>query len=74
MEYHRTKDVLYVKGLLGHKSIANTLIYTQLAEFEEDGKYCTAIAGNIEDARKLVEAGFEYICEHGNVMLFRKRK
>lgn len=74
MEYHRTKDILYVMKLLGHKNIANTLIYTQLVEFEEDEKYCTAIANNIEDARKLVEAGFEYICEYGNVMLFRKRK
>lgn len=74
MEYHRTKDILYVMKLLGHRNIANTLIYTQLVEFEEDDKYCTAIANNIEDARKLVEVGFEYICNHENVMLFRKRK
>jgi hypothetical protein len=60
--------------LLGHKNIANTLIYTQLVEFEEDDKYCTAVANNIEDARKLVEAGFEYVCNHENVMLYRKRK
>jgi hypothetical protein len=32
MEYHRTKDILYVKQLLGHKRIENTLIYVQLAE------------------------------------------
>ena len=32
MEYHRTKDVLYVKQLLGHKRIKNTLIYIQLEE------------------------------------------
>jgi integrase len=74
MEYHRTKDILYVMKLLGHKNINNTMIYTQLIELEEDDKYCTAIASNIEDARKLVEAGFEYICGYGNVMLFRKRK
>jgi integrase len=74
MEYHRTKDTLYVMKLLGHKNIANTLIYTQLIEFEEDDKYRTAVANNIEDARKLVEAGFEYICNHENTMLFRKRK
>lgn len=74
MEYHRTKDILYVKRLLGHKNIANTLIYTQLVEFEEDDKYCTAIASNIEDARKLLETGFEYVCDYGNIMLFRKRK
>jgi integrase len=74
MEYHRTKDILYVMKLLGHKSIANTLIYTQLVEFEEDDKYCTAIANNIEDARQLLETGFEYVCTHKDEMLFRKRK
>jgi hypothetical protein len=74
MEYHRTKDILHVMKLLGHKNIANTLIYTQLVEFEEDDKYCTGVANNIEDARKLVEAGFEYVCSHGETMLFRKRK
>jgi 2-keto-3-deoxy-L-rhamnonate aldolase RhmA len=74
MEYHRTKDILYVMKLLGHKNIGNTLIYTQLVEFEEDDKYCTAIATNVEDARKLVEAGFEYVCSHNETMLFRKRK
>jgi len=30
MEYHRTKDILYVKELLGHKNINNTLIYISL--------------------------------------------
>jgi len=74
IEYHRTKDILYVMKLLGHKNIANTLIYTQLVEFEEDDKYCTGVVNNIEDARKLVEAGFEYVCNHENTMLFRKRK
>ena len=28
MEYHRTKDILYVKQLLGHKSINSTLFYS----------------------------------------------
>jgi integrase len=74
MEYHRAKDILYVMKLLGHKNIANTLIYTQLVEFEEDGKYCTAAAYNVEDAQKLISMGFEYVCTHENTMLFRKRK
>jgi len=74
MEYHRTKDILHVMRLLGHKSIANTLIYTQLVEFEEDDKYCTAIADNVEEGRKLLEIGFEYVYTHKDVMLFRKRK
>lgn len=74
MEYHRTKDILYVMRLLGHKSTADTLIYTQLVEFEEDDKYCTATANNVEEARKLLEIGFEYVCTHKDEMLFRKRK
>jgi hypothetical protein len=48
-------------------------IYTQLVEFEGD-EHCSAIASNVEEAKKLIEAGFEYICNHENVMLFRKRK
>ena len=30
MEYHKTKDILYVKNLLGHKKIENTEIYITL--------------------------------------------
>jgi integrase len=73
MEYHRTKDILYVMKLLGHKNIANTLVYTQLVEFEGD-EYCSAVARSVEEAQKLVEAGFEYVCSHDETMLFRKRK
>ena len=28
MEYHRTKDILRIMKILGHKNIKNTLIYT----------------------------------------------
>jgi hypothetical protein len=59
--------------LLGHKNIANTLIYTQLVEFESD-EYCSAVANNVDEAKKLIEAGFEYVCSHNETMLFRKRK
>ena len=74
MEYHGTKDILHVMRLLGHKSIANTLIYTQLVEFEDDDKYCTAVANNVQEARQLLETGFEYVCSQKDEMLFRKRK
>jgi 2-keto-3-deoxy-L-rhamnonate aldolase RhmA len=43
-------------------------------EFEEDDKYCTAVANSVQDARKLLETGFEYVCTHKDEMLFRKRK
>jgi len=53
---------------------ANTLIYTQLVEFEEDDKYCTAVANSVQEARQLLETGFEYVCSHNETMIFRKRK
>jgi integrase len=36
MEYHKTKDILHVMKMLGHKSINSTLLYTQLVSFEGD--------------------------------------
>jgi len=40
MEYHRTKDILHVMQLLGHKSIKNTLVYTHLVNFGGDDYVC----------------------------------
>ena len=75
MEYQRTKDILYVMRLLGHKSIKNTLIYTQLVEFEENtDQYISKVATTVDEARELIEAGFEYVCDMDGVKIFRKRK
>jgi hypothetical protein len=74
MEYHRTKDILYVKQLLGHRNIQNTLKYTQLVQFEREDTFHSAVATKIDDARALIETGFEYVCEMDAVKLFRKRK
>ena len=73
MEYHKTKDILHVMRLLGHKNIKNTLIYTQLVTFQNDDCICKS-AANVKEATDLIEAGFEYVCEMATVKLFRKRK
>jgi len=73
MEYHRTKDILHVMRLLGHKNINNTLLYTQLINFDEDD-YVSKVAWNLEEICKLVEAGFEYVCEMDGATVFKKRK
>ena len=73
MEYHKTKDILHVMKQLGHKRIENTLVYTQLIQYEGDD-YHSAVAEDIDEAKKLVEAGFEYVCTHESQMLFRKPK
>ena len=74
MEYHKTKDILHVKQLLGHKNIKNTLVYTQLVNFHDD-EYVSKVATTSKQACHLLEAGFEYICTTPDaLMLFRKRK
>lgn len=74
MLYHKTKDILYVKQKLGHRSIQSTLIYTQLVDFENPEEYTCRVACNLEEAKELVEAGFQYVTEVENKKLFRKRK
>jgi integrase len=72
-EYHKTKDILHVMRLLGHKSIQNTLVYTHLVDFKSDEWTCK-VAGDLNEAVQLIEAGFEYITEVEGKKLFRKRK
>jgi integrase len=72
-EYAKTKDILHVMKILGHKNIQNTLLYTQLITFQND-EFHSATAKNIEEAQKLIEAGFEYVCDFGELKLFRRRK
>ena len=62
---------------LGHKNIRNTLIYVQLEEVpfkNREEEYMCKVAKTVEEAKELVEKGFEYICEIEGVRLFRKRK
>jgi integrase len=73
MEYQKTKNILHVMDLLGHRSIESTLVYTHLIDFEGD-EYHSAVAKSVEEARKLLEGGFEYVCQKEDLMLFRKRK
>ncbi|MEM1562517.1 MAG: hypothetical protein QXJ19_04640 [Candidatus Bathyarchaeia archaeon] len=74
MEYAKTRDILHVMKVLGHKNIKNTLIYTHLVEgLKEDGYVCR-VARTPNEIAELIEAGFEYICEHEGLKFFRKRK
>ena len=80
MEYHKTKDILHVKQLLGHKSIQNTLIYINLekAIFQnpQDDEFTARVANNVEEACSLIEVGFEYVTGEykDGGKIFRKRK
>ena len=74
MEYHRTKDILHVMQILGHRNIKNTLVYTQLINGDAEDAYVCKAAKTVEQAAELIEAGFEYVCEIEGVKLFRKRR
>ena len=73
MEYYKTKDLLHVKNLLGHKDLRTTLRYTQLINFGNDEYHC-AVAKNVDEAKQLIESGYEYVTTFDGIMLFRKRK
>jgi integrase len=76
MEYHKTKDILHVKHVLGHKRIENTLMYIQLAEelFKGEIEYVSRVAKSEGEACLLMEAGFDFVCDFNGNKLFRKKK
>ena len=72
--YHETKDILYVKQLLGHKSIKNTLVYTHLLELDSEDIFIVKVASNLDEFTALLEQGFEYVSDYGECKVCRKRK
>jgi len=74
MEYHKTKDLLHVKAILGHKDLRTTLRYTQLLENLPDDEYHCKTAKTVKEAQELIENGFQYVTEIDGTKLFRKRK
>ncbi|MEM3699914.1 MAG: site-specific integrase [Candidatus Bathyarchaeia archaeon] len=77
VEYHRTKDPLYVKELLGHKKLDTTLLYIQIERTifqDSNDEFTVKTARTPEEIKGLLEVGFEYVCEKDGLMFFRKRK
>ncbi len=73
--FHQTKNIIYVQQQLGHKCIENTMIYTQLIDYESD-EWKTAHARNLEEEDKLLQAGFEFVRygQRYEFAIYRKRK
>lgn len=77
-EYHKTLSILHVKKVLGHKSILTTQRYVELyteiyGDFQPENYVCET-ASTVEEAKRLVEAGFEYVSEINGEQLYRKVK
>lgn len=69
-EYHKTRDILHVKELFGHRNINSTLIYMHLIKFEDD-EFHTATAKSIKEDEELMKAGFEYVTERDGIKIYR---
>jgi integrase len=78
IEYHKTKDIIHVKTVLGHKDIESTMIYINLENaifLDQNDEWTCKATKETKEATTLIEAGFNYIATTPDgLMLFRKRK
>ncbi|MEM2108674.1 MAG: tyrosine-type recombinase/integrase, partial [Candidatus Bathyarchaeia archaeon] len=78
MLYHKTKDPLYVRDFLGHKSMKNTEKYVNIERkiFTDYGneEFTVKVAQTQHELVALLEQGFEYVCQKDNLIFLRKRK
>jgi hypothetical protein len=63
-----------VQKLLGHRNIKNTLRYTQLLALPQNEEFICKASKSVEEAKELIEAGFQYVTEVGEIKLFHKLK
>lgn len=77
MQYWKYRDVALTAQDLGHKSWNTTMAYVHLTRILElqakDGWICKT-AKTVDEAKTLVETGYEYVTEMDGIKLFRKRK
>jgi hypothetical protein len=66
MEYHKTKDIIHVQHVLGHKDIESTMIYINIEQalfLDNDQQWTCRVSHNVNKSQQLIEAGFEYVTE-----------
>jgi hypothetical protein len=56
-----------------HTNINTTLIYTHLIDVRSD-EFTVRVAKTIDEAKELLEVGFEYVTDMDDIKLLRKRK
>jgi len=71
--HYTNGNVLTVKKLLRHKRIENTMKYISMIHFKDD-EFEVTTATNVEEAKQVLSAGFDYVAQKDGVMLFRKPK
>jgi len=77
MLMHQTHRPYYVKEFLGHKSFRSTEIYITLERtiFEPSSdEFTVRGVKDPDDIKRLLEIGFEFVCEKDGLAFLRKRK
>jgi hypothetical protein len=54
--------------------LSDSLTQRETLAKDKNEEYVSATASTIEDAQRLIEAGFDYVTELDRVKVFRKRK
>lgn len=76
--YHRTKDILHVKTLLGHRSLLTTQryveLYSQIYDINKPDQFITKIAATKEERCALINDGWTFVKNDGDDWYFRKPK
>jgi integrase len=77
-EYHRTRDILHVQQLLGHREIKNTMIHIAIEHTTfgpgADDEFTARETEKPEETKALLETSFEYIRQKDNLAFLRKPK
>jgi len=78
MEYHKTKDIIHVKTILGHKTINCTMTYINIEQalfLQETDEWTTKVTHDINEETKAINAGFQLVrAINETTAIYKKRK
>jgi integrase len=74
--YIKTRDIFFVKYLMGHRNIQSTLHYMHISKglVNYTEEYTVQVANNLDEYIDLLEQGFEYVSDYQDKKILRKRK
>ena len=75
-EYHKTRDILHVMGILGHRNINTTYryvrLYNQIYKHQQHVKFVTKVASTKEERCDLINDGWDLVEKDGEDCYFKK--
>ena len=78
IEYHKTKDIIHVKTILGHRSIESTMVYINIEQalfLQETDEWTTIVTHSIEEETKAIDTGFQLVrAINEATAIYKKRK